>query len=84
MKEFPGDNEVKVSWGRSIDDVKDVGFVGVDVGAGVIGDADIHLVRDDAIEDLGLTTVVKDDHCSAKKRKNQEYTASVNKGGMRD
>ena len=84
MKEFPGDNEVKMSWGRSIDDMKDAGFIGVDMGAWVIGDADVHLVRDGAVENLGLTTFVKDDHGSAEKRKNQEYTTSVDKGGMRD
>ena len=74
MKEVSRDNEVEASWGRSIDDMKDAGFIGVDMGAWVIGDADIHLVWDGAVENLGLTTSVKDDHGSAEKRKNQEYT----------
>ena len=69
MKELLGGNEVKVSWGRSIDDMKDAGFIGVDMGAWVIGDADIHLVRDGAVKNLGLTTIVKDDHGLAEKRK---------------
>ena len=69
MEELLKDNEVKVSWRGSIDDMKDVKFTGVDVGARIIGDGDIHLVWDSDVENLGLTTGVKDDHCSAKKRK---------------
>ena len=84
MEELPGNDEVKMSQRGGVDNVKNSVFIGVDVGAWVISGADVHLVEDSTVEDLGLATGVKDDHCSAEKGKDQEYTAAINKGGGRD
>ena len=83
MKEFSWHDEIEVSWRGSVYDVKDARFVGVNVGAWVIGHTDVHLIWDGAVEYLGLSAV-KNDHCPAKKSEDQENAASIYKRGMRD